>query len=85
MFVLAPLAAVRAPPDPLLFPDVLNSLSPPAADVFHDQRRLHGQWLASRNFSVTWVKPFDPLARGSANEGWLGVRDDFRNWLIRAA
>jgi hypothetical protein len=24
------------------------------------------------------------LAR-SASEGWLGVRDDFRNWLIRAA
>ena len=33
----------------------------------------------------TYRKPFDLLVRANENEDWLGVRDDFRNWLIRAA
>jgi hypothetical protein len=27
----------------------------------------------------------DPKLARSASEGWLGVRDDFRNWLVTAA
>jgi hypothetical protein len=30
-------------------------------------------------------RPTSPKLARSASEGWLGVRDDFRNWLIRAA
>jgi hypothetical protein len=29
--------------------------------------------------------PTQPKLARSASEGWLGVRDDFRNWLIREA
>ena len=35
------------------------------------------------------ARPDDPLARevvrGESEKLWLGVRDDFRNWLIREA
>jgi hypothetical protein len=37
------------------------------------------------SLSVAYVKPFDLLADGNESGNWLGVRDDFRNWLIRAA
>jgi len=37
------------------------------------------------NLSVAYVKPFDLLAEGNETEDWLGVRDDFRNWIVRAA
>ena len=37
------------------------------------------------SLSATYPKPFDLLVRGHESGDWLGVRDDFRNWLIRAA
>jgi len=35
--------------------------------------------------SVAYVKPFGLLVEGNETEEWLGVRDDFRNYLITAA
>jgi hypothetical protein len=32
--------------------------------------------------TVAWMKCLTRMAR---RDSWLGVRDDFRNWLIRAA
>jgi hypothetical protein len=29
--------------------------------------------------------PTQPKLTRSVSEGWLGVRDDFRNWLLTAA
>jgi hypothetical protein len=40
----------------------------------------HASRIVGERSEPTWPK----LAR-MASEGWLGVRDDFRNWLIRAA
>jgi hypothetical protein len=37
------------------------------------------------SLSATYRKPFDMLVEGNQSRNWLGVRDDFRNWLIRAA
>ena len=30
-------------------------------------------------------EPTQPKLARSASEGWLGVRDDFRNWFVRNA
>jgi hypothetical protein len=37
------------------------------------------------SLSVAYVEPFDLLVEGNETEDWLGVRDDFRNWLVTAA
>ena len=37
------------------------------------------------SLSVVYISPFDMLTRGNESGDWLGVRDDFRNWLVTAA
>jgi hypothetical protein len=55
-----------------------------------DDARLLKMLLSNCSFdrgslSVSWVKPFDLLARGNENGDWLGVRDALWNWLVTAA
>ena len=55
-----------------------------------EQARLLTMRLSNCTFdrgslAVAWVKPFDLLARGNENGDWLGVRDDFRHYLVHAA
>jgi hypothetical protein len=38
-----------------------------------------------RSLSATHRKPFDLLAEGNGTGNWLGIRHDFRNWLMHAA
>jgi hypothetical protein len=38
-----------------------------------------------RSLSAAYVKPFDLLVDANESGIWLGVRDDFRDWLIREA
>jgi hypothetical protein len=37
------------------------------------------------SLSVAYIKPFDLLVEGNENGDWLGVRDDFRNWIVGQA
>ena len=55
-----------------------------------EQRRLLKTLLSNCTLQAgslcpTYRKPFDVLVAGDQTEDWLGVWDDFRNWLIRAA
>ena len=56
----------------------------------HDQARLLKTLLSNCTFDrgsllATYRKPFDMLVEGNENGNWLGVWDDVRNWLTRAA
>jgi hypothetical protein len=41
--------------------------------------------FASSYVGAPKAPPTRPKLARSASEGWLGVRDDFRNWLMTAA
>jgi hypothetical protein len=54
------------------------------------QARLVRKLLSNCTFDrgslcPTYVKPFDPIAKGAERADWLPRLDDFRNWLIREA
>ena len=56
----------------------------------HEQARLLKTLVSNCTFdrgslSVAYVKPFDLLVDGNESGNWLGVWDDFRNWLLTAA